>query len=98
MPDFKRAFRTCLLLQIVRENSIVDAQWEMQFEVKLHIDNIILRQHNMVGWANFEKIAQIIKRIFSTRIFCNECLKCQRFVSQSSPNRPFMTDPSFRQY
>lgn len=32
MPDFKKAFRTCLLLGIVRENSIVNAQWEMQFE------------------------------------------------------------------
>ena len=42
MPDFKKAFRTCLLLGIVRENSIVNAQWEMQFEVRRHIANIIM--------------------------------------------------------
>ena len=47
MPDFKKAFRTCLLLGIVRENSIVNAQWEMQFEVRRHIANIITLKSTM---------------------------------------------------
>ena len=64
MPDFNRAFRTCLLLAIVRENSIVNAQWEMQFEVKRHIDNIILRQENMVGWTTILKKSSNIEKEF----------------------------------
>ena len=95
MPDFKRALRTCLLLEIVRENSIVNAQWEMQFEVKRHI----LRQENMVGWTTILKNSSNIEKEFlNPGFFAISVLKCQRFVSQSSPNRPFMTDPSFHQY
>ena len=65
MPDFKRALRTCLLLEIVRENSIVNAQWEMQFEVKRHI----LRQENMVGWTNILKNSSNIEKEFLNPFF-----------------------------
>ena len=49
MPDFKKAFRTCLLLGIVRENSNVNAQWEMQFEVRRHIADIIRLKKDSMG-------------------------------------------------
>ena len=43
MPDFTKAFKTWLLLGIVRENTFTNAQWEMQFAVRtLKLNDVIM--------------------------------------------------------
>ena len=82
MPDFKKAFSTCLLLGIVRENSIVNAQWEMQFEVRRHIANIITLKRTM-GLANIPENSSNTKflKLEFLQLGCNMSAFCQPVVT-----------------
>ena len=61
MPDFTKAFKTWLLLGIVRENTFTNAQWvthmqwvtQMQFAVRtLKLNDVIMTTSETTGIAS----------------------------------------------